>query len=202
MKMTLIWKHPFTCVVAGPSQCGKTSFILEFLRHANEVIVPAPEHIIWHYGTYQSIFNSLQNVEFIEGIPNVNNLRKNSLIILDDLMQEADDRVTKIFTKFSHHNDISVLFLTQNLFFKNLRTLTLNAHYLVLFKSPRDASQITFLARQMYPGKSKYLLDAFTDATAEPYSYLVIDLTATTSDQHRLRSGIFPNQAHHVYIPK
>ena len=69
--------------------------------------------------------------------------------------------------------------------------MTLNAHYLILFKNPRDASQISHLARQMFPGHSKYMIEAFADATQMPYSYLVIDLTASTEDQYRLRSGIF-----------
>ena len=46
---------------------------------------------------------------------------------------------------------MSVIFLTQNLFHKNkhMRTISLNAHYLVLFKNPRDVEQFTTLARQM-----------------------------------------------------
>ena len=66
--------------------------------------------------------------------------------------------------------DVSVMFLTQNIFHKKAKTMTLNAHYLVLFKNPRDASQLTYLARQMYPSKPKFMIDAFADATSEPYT--------------------------------
>jgi len=31
---------------------------------------------------------------------------------------------------------------------------------LVVFKNPRDASQITHLAKQMYPGKLKYVQES------------------------------------------
>src|SRR6185436_6207776 len=111
--------------------------------------------IVWCYSVYQSLFYSLRNVEFHEGIIDINSLERGTLLILDDLMHEADENVEKIFTKYSHHNSVSVLFLTQNIFFKNTRTMSLNSQYLILFKNPRDATQITHLARQMYPGCTK-----------------------------------------------
>ena len=54
-----------------------------------------------------------------------------------------------LFTKGSHHSNLSVLHLVQNVFDKNkhTRTISLNAHYLVIFKNPRDASQVTHSAR-------------------------------------------------------
>ena len=131
-------------------------------------------------------------------------LTKGTLLILDDLMHETDDRVTKIFTKYSHHRDVSVMYLTQNIFYggKQNRTIGLNAHYLVMFKNPRDATQITYLARQMYPKKSKFVLDSFADATSKPYSYLVFDLKPETEDKLRLRTGIFPDDVSYAYVPK
>jgi len=57
------------------------------------------------------------------------------LLIVDDLMNETDDSVANLFTKGSHHRNIIVAFLVQNLFHKNkhIRTISLNAHYMVLF---------------------------------------------------------------------
>jgi hypothetical protein len=201
--MALQWKHPFTAIVAGPTGCGKTSFVLKFIKYAKDVITPPPEHILWCYGTFQEAFNDLNEVELHEGLPNIDMLQSKTLMVIDDLMSEADDRLNKIFTKYSHHKDISVLFLTQNLFHKGARTMTLNSHYLVLFKNPRDASQISYLARQMFPGgRSKYMIESFADATAKPYQYLLVDLKADTDDKFRLRSGIFPDESNYVYVPK
>ena len=204
--MALTWKHPFTCLVSGPTGCGKTNFTLRLIQHSNTVIEPAPETILWCYGVYQNAFKSVKGVEFHEGIPNLSLFdgSKRTLLILDDLMHETDDRVTKIFTKISHHNDVSVLYLTQNLFYggKQNRTIGLNAHYLVLFKNPRDATKISCLARQMYPGKSAFMVEAFKDATSEPYSYLLIDLKADTEDKFRLRANIFPEEKNFAYIAK
>jgi len=68
--------------------------------------------------------------------------REPVLLIVDDLMQETDQSVANLFTKGSHHRDVSIMFLAQNLFSKNkfARTMSLNAHYMVLFKNTRDAS--------------------------------------------------------------
>ena len=60
-----------------------------------------------------------------------------------------------------------MLYLVQNLFHKNKesRTISLNSQYMVVFKNPRDASQMSHLARQMYPGRVKFVQEAFKDAT-------------------------------------
>jgi hypothetical protein len=200
--MALIWKHPFTCIVAGPTGCGKTMFMKRFVENALDVVNPPPLRIIWCYGIFQDIFRDIKGVEFNEGLPEESMQRKGTLIIIDDLMHEADDSVSKIFTKYSHHRDVSVIFLTQNIFYKGGRTIGLNAHYLVLFKNPRDATQITYLARQMYPSKSKFMIEAFKDATTAPFSYLTVDLKANTDEKLRLRSGIFPGETSYVYLPK
>ena len=54
--------------------------------------------------------------------------------------------------------------------------MSLNCHYLVLFKSSRDSSQVNHLAKQMFPGHTKYMQEAFQDATKRPYGYLLCDL--------------------------
>ena len=200
--MALIWRHPFTAVIAGPTQCGKTQFVMKLIRHANDVINPPPKKIVYCYGSWQDAFEGLSFVEFIEGLPDKAQMIDGTLMIIDDLMSEADQRVTDIFTKHSHHAGVSVVFITQNFFHKNMRTVTLNCHYLALFKSPRDVSQIQHLAKQMYPGKSKFLSEAFRDATAIPYGYLLIDLKPDTPDKYRVRTNVFPDEANYVYIIK
>ena len=171
------WQHPFTCTVAGPTGCGKTTFVARLLHNASAMIDPPPERITWYYG----------------------------LVVLDDLMAETDGRVTNLFTKKSHHSDTSVIYLVQNLFPKNKesRTISLNSQYMVVLKNPRDASQLANLARQMYPGRGAFVQEAFADATASPYGYLLIDLKQNTPDDMRLRTSVLPDDAHQwVYIPK
>src|SRR5215470_19380168 len=136
--MTLAWKHPFTACVSGASGVGNSTFVFRFFKHVNEMMHPAPKHVLHCYGTWQSAFDDLRGVELHDGLPDKNQLKSDQLLIIDDLMNEIDQRVVDLFTKHSHHIGVSVIFLTQNFFYKTMRTITLNCHYLVMFKSPRD----------------------------------------------------------------
>jgi len=146
--------HPFTAVVAGPTGCGKSAWVLRLIDNAREIIYTPPSSIHYCYGEYQPIFNKYPQVQLHEGLPELGSetldSREPTLMIVDDLMSETKQLVADIFTKLSHHRNISILYLSQNVFDKNeyVRTITLNAHYLVLFKNSRDAGQF---ARQMYP---------------------------------------------------
>ena len=114
------------------------------------------------------------------------------------------DRIVKIFTKISRHRNLSEVYLFQNLFYKNkqTRTLSLNSHYIVLFKNARDAFQVANLARHMYHGKSAFMSESLKNATSAPYGYLLIDLKQETDDKLILRTGIFPGNVQYVYLRK
>ena len=199
-------KHPFTCIIAGPTGCGKSTLVKDILTHRHDMICPVPDQIIWHYGEWQPMYETMPEVQFVEGLPDVKqrDAKKKTLVILDDLMTETDKSVSNLFTKGSHHRNLSVIHLVQNVFDKNkhTRTISLNAHYLVIFKNPRDASQITHLAKQMYPGHTHFLQEAFADATSRPYGYLLIDLKQDTPEHLRLRTNIMPHEVQHVYMRK
>ena len=119
-------------------------------------------------------------------------------------MSETNQLVANVFTKISHHRNVSVVYLTQNLFDKNkyARTISLNAHYLVLFKNPRDATQFATLARQMYPNASNFAIEAYKDATSAPYGHLLVDLKPDQDERCRLRTNVFPGEMQYVYLRK
>src|SRR5215831_2194267 len=129
--MSLQFQHPFTAVVSGPSGSGKKTFVARFIQSANLMICPPPRKNFYCYASWQPLFERLHGVTFHEGLPDKSQLSDGMLLILDDMMDSIDQRVVDIFTEHSHHVGVSVLFLTQNIFNKNLRTMTLNAHYIV-----------------------------------------------------------------------
>jgi len=117
-------------------------------------------------------------------------------------MNETNRSVTDLFTKGSHHRYISVIYIVQNLFNKGKehRTISLNSHYIVVFKSPRDSSQIIHLAKQAYPTPPKIAQQAFADATSDPYGYLLFDFKQRTPEKFRLCSKIFLDENRVGYV--
>ena len=71
-----------------------------------------------------------------------------------------------LFTRGSHHRNLSVIYIVQNLFHqgKGSRSISLNSHYLVLFKNPQDELQILTLATQTYPGQTDFFLNQYEEA--------------------------------------
>lgn len=211
---TEIFLHPFTCLIAGPAQSGKTTLLKQILLLNNILINPAPEKIIYCYSVWQPIFdelkNSLSNIEFSEGVYNIDlvDSSTNTLIIFDDMMYECENNqsISELFTVDSHHKNISVFLLSQNLFSqgKYARTISLNCSYIIVFKNPRDKSQINVLARQMFPDKMKFFMEAFYDSinSGGGHSYLFLDLKQKTLEKNRVQTGIIPGELRIIYTPK
>ena len=202
------FEHPFTCMVAGMTGSGKTVWVQSLLQQAQAVIDQAPERIIWCYSQWQNAYTQLlmtiPTIEFVKGIPeslendSYLDVNKRNLIVIDDQMIEAgkDNRIVNLFTKGSHHRNLSVVYIVQNVFHqgRGSRSISLNSHYLVLFKNPRDKLQVLTLAKQMYPGRTDFLLKQYEEAVRRPYGYLLIDLKTTTQDDCRLRTNVLPGE--------
>ena len=212
--MDVSFKTPANFYIAGQSQSGKSHLTRSILYNLEELFHPVPTKVIYCYREYQKEFDELlktiPNIELVDGFPDdlysLSDGHKNSLVILDDLMSQCsnDQRMSDLFTRASHHRGISVLYLTQNLFppGKLSRTISLNSHYMIVFKNPRDSLGISTLAKQMFPNNVNYLLDSFYDATSKPYGYLLIDCHQRTPENLRLRTNILPGERQIVYIKR
>jgi GTPase SAR1 family protein len=202
-------KHKSAVIVSGPSGSGKTNWLIQLLKNRSKIL-PPPERIIFCYSIWQPaydlIMKEVPNVFFVKGAHDASKIdtSRRTLLILDDLLHDIESKdLADIFIRGCHHCNITVIFITQNLFFrfKDSRTISLNAKYFVLFNNPRDVRQIQCLAYQMYSNKKdiSYFLDSYKKATSKPYGYLFVDLTQTTPDQFRLRADIF-NESETIYI--
>ena len=106
-------------------------------------------------------------------------------MILDDLLTDVySKQVCEQFTRSSHHRNISVILIIQNLFHKGrfCRDISLNSHYIVALKNVRDKKQFMYLANQVYPEDSLGLYNAYLNATQEAFGYLIQDLTQSTNE--------------------
>ena len=55
------FKHPFTCLVAGPTGCGKTTFVKELLEKSQLLIDPPPQRTVWCYSEWQPDYENIKD---------------------------------------------------------------------------------------------------------------------------------------------
>jgi hypothetical protein len=213
---TLKFQTPSIITLVGATSSGKTTLVHRLLSERKLMFKEEPREILYCYSCYQPLYDNLHSsvpgVSFHEGIPEEDTIKEfgsrnnHKIIILDDLMSKATSSPTilDLFCQFSHHLNISVIFITQNIFHagKCSRSLNLNSHYYILFKNKRDVNQIKTLGRQLFPGKKDVLLNSYLDATSSPFGYLLVDLHPKSDDKFTMRTNIFPeDQDMIVYMP-
>lgn len=205
----IVFRPNFNCIISGPTQSGKSTLVRKILQNVDTMFEPKIDQILWCYDQYQPLYDTISSkVTFHEGIPDMSNFKSSghTLLILDDLMEEcaSNSTISKLFSVHSHHKNLSVFYITQTLFPRGQasRTLSLNTHYFIVFRNPRDQTSFGYLARQMYSSpKSKHLIEAYNDATrSRAHSYLFLDLKQDTDECLRVRTGILPSDEHVVYL--
>ncbi|GFR23260.1 uncharacterized protein TNCT_687721 [Trichonephila clavata] len=194
-------KHPSGCLVVGPSQSGKSFLVRQIIsRNAYDYSFKS---VKWCYSVFQPWFLEEKKIEFIQGLPET--YENGTLLIIDDLMHNLNEKIAELFTVGSHHRNISVILILQNLFprLNCMRNISLNTMYIILFKNNRDLSQVNCFSRQMYGNKSAFFMDAYKKATSRSFGYLLIDLHPRTPEEYRLRESVFPDSHgfHWIYLP-
>ena len=212
--MNIPFSSPTTIGIFGPTQVGKSFLLSQILSDSEKLFTIPPQWVLYCYSVRLSNFSEIREdfkkyIQFHEGLPNkevieqITKERKHGIIVLDDLMlQVCNDPTTfSLFTVGSHHLNLTVVFLGQNIFpgGRFSRSISLNLHYIILFKNLSDSLQIRCRARQIFPGKVKEFMEIFNDATSSPFGYLLIDISPSSDDLLRLRSQILPHQTTIIY---
>ena len=129
------FRHPFTAIVCGMTSSGKTEFTSRLLKNWKQLIKIDTSflNVLWCYSESESVKNiSISNtrVNYFKGIPNSDDLKTYSpqIIVLDDLMGDINKDIKDLFTKLSHHKNISIILIVQNSFNQNkfMRDISLN----------------------------------------------------------------------------
>ena len=189
----VVFIHPFTMMIVGMTGTGKTTLLPKVIDR----IDTEPGTMIYMYRHWQPMYSKMRKMypkmRFVQGIPrdfDVDKFDKNTcnIIIIDDLMSTAckDGRITSLFTDGSHHCNISVISLSQNMFYGKDPTQRRNCQYLILFNNPVDMQAIMIFARQMNPQNPSQVWNEYKAAVEKPFGYIVIDCKATTPNAHRL----------------
>lgn len=195
---------------------GKTSLVQKILKEATGMFQKPPERIVIAYTEYQPLFEemekSIDTLILHQGLPSKEQIDEwsdgveHTVLVLDDMMMQVakSEESLNLFCVAAHHLRVSVLMLVQNLYMPGnfARTISLNCHYVILFRNVRDSRQVLTFGSQVFPSKLKYLKDAYDKATSVPFGYLVVDMSPSTEDKYRLRTHILPNEDTIVYLPK
>lgn len=140
--------HPFTCIISGPTGCGKSTFVYNLLKNKEKLIDGDFAYILIVLGTdakanptlcqlarlyprivkimeLNTIFKNEKSLckDFQPFLMNYIKKKRgrNGCIIFDDLMTEmaeCGNVLINLFSKFSSHSRISSIFITQNIFLK------------------------------------------------------------------------------------
>lgn len=202
-------KENFKLFISGPSRCGKTFFVSELLENIDTITKEPPETIIYVYKVWQSKFDEMKNVVhiFMEDSENViQNIKdvaqgQGIFVIFDDLINSKSlVDIATLFTVDGRHMNMSMAFLSQRMFVNNeyFRQISQNCDYFCIFKNPRNSSEIRTLAQQITPG-SLDLIEIYKEATKNPFSYLIINLTQECVPDVKYLSHLF-NDDHSVQV--
>ena len=213
--------------IVGPSQSGKTYWVFKLIKYLEDVVVPMPNTILYLHGTeYQDIFGEMKEevekkkkngknikIEFIEcdkSIPGVREIveryGENVLLILDDLMFVASGdkenlmKLNEYAMKDCHHQNISLVFISQDMMYGNekFRQLRSNSLYQVLFNNIGDSRNLfSVFFNRKFP--KSYFTQLIKEAFKNSYDYLVFDNDPKNFENTRIRTGIFPDEQCIVY---
>lgn len=195
------------------TSCGKTTFLKKFILEQEKIVSPPFRSIWYFYLEWQPIFLELERhgVHLEQGAPSMDTIDKippMSCIVLDDLLTDMckSKDLVQLFTVKSHHQNISVIFVTQSFYYntQQIKCVTRNSHYTILFRSPRMISVAQTLGQQIWPKHSSFLGEAFKKATSKkPYSYIMLNLHPAADEKLRAVTDILPSEGYpRVFIPK
>ena len=115
-------EKPFRILVCGASGCGKTE-IVKTIVDSNHFATPF-DRMIYCYPSYleEAPVEFDQIIEYRPGtldMDYLSSLPQNSLIILDDMMDECakSDDIMILFMNMARKKNISIFLITQNLYY-------------------------------------------------------------------------------------
>ena len=218
---------PCSICVSGPSQSGKSQWILRLIKHRihlfssnfHQIIYCVPENLsLTPNKIFEEIKTSYPAAQLHSGLPDITKLGLNfdttsKLLIIDDLMTEFLNsyQMVKLLSVEVHHCNITTIFTLHNLFAPSKfgRTLTRNVNYKVLFANRLDLKEMRNVSLQV-SNQPNFLTESFEflhqEFPLEP-PYIVIDGHIKSNlKQFFIRSQIFPGPDSHVrpifFFPK
>jgi len=200
----------------GQSGSGKTfhfvNWVVKFNKYypntkVQKVLLVAPTYLqdytpIWKkYPDICHYFDTLDE----KILENVENIEENSIciFIVDDLASNLNKSplLEKMFTTMTRHKRLHLIFTCQSLYASNsdvFRSITKNAHSIILMNSPRERQSIHNLFRQIFGKQTSNFADFVLDEALQeskkrynnPFYNVCLNTTPNCEDCCKISSDI------------
>jgi len=207
------FQTPCAVCISGPSQCGKSSFIVSLIKCRDQLFDQKFEKLYYcqppnlctrSNPIFDEICATFPHAELVCGLPDISKLHldvdtTSKLLILDDLMVPLlnSEEMVHLFTVQIHHANITCLFTLHNIYSQSRfsKTISRNIAYSVLFYNRLDLRELKLISNQIsnnsnfLPSCFHFLMEKFADRNA----YIVIDGSYQSKMKSMfIRSNIFP----------
>ena len=206
---------PFAMSVTGPSQSGKSEFIVKLLKYKASLFSVDFEKIYYFtpealFVRHNEIFEKLKElcpqIQHFSGLPDILQLnlthdRRPKLLIIDDLMNDflSNEKMVQLLSVEVHHFNITVIFTFQNIYAPSKfgKTIARNVNYRVIFYNRMDLRETRNISLQICT-QPTFLTESFEFLMKEfPHesAYIVID--GHFRNKHKdyfVKSHIFPTK--------
>ena len=173
-------KMPFSLMVSGPSQSGKSQWICKLIEQRAQIFETEFDQIIYcqpellaHRPNeiFNRILKSFPTAMLLSGLPNIAKLHLNIgrgrpvLLIIDDQMNAflSSEAMLHLLTVGVHHHDVNVIFTVQNYFSASKfgKTMTRNSIYKTFFFNRTDLTELRHISTQIVAKSPNFLKSCF-----------------------------------------
>ena len=205
----VIFRHPFSTIVAAPSNTGKSTLVFNIISKSDSIVLGGGfDCCVVIYKSWQPLYNEFRRefapkdvhffaksaVDTIIGKESLIRRYLRPVVVCDDgLSTETEDFVVDIFCRLGHHWNISIFLICHTIFDSHaLRICHRNAKSLIIFACPRDQTGLRTLIYQMYPerNKAKLVLAAVQKELEKAYNYVLFDFDPRCPTEERIKCNI------------
>lgn len=209
------FETPCAICITGPSQCGKSTFIVKLIKNRNQMFNQSFQRIIYcqpanlcvrNNPIFEEILKEFPTAELVSGLPDISKLfldmdSSPKCVIIEDLMAELlnSPEMVHLFTVQIHHNNLTVLCTLHNHYYNSrfAKSLSRNIGYKIFFYNRLDLRELKMISMQISNNPNfliecfNFLMKKFLDSNA----YVLIDGSFQSKMKSMfVRSHILPNQ--------
>ncbi|ELU09008.1 hypothetical protein CAPTEDRAFT_214459 [Capitella teleta] len=212
-----IFNQPSQIVIAGPTKSGKTSLLIKVLENADTMFQPPPQEIYWFYSMPASVAPvkaTLPEVQLVHGIPNPDLIEKIAdgspkIMVMDDMQNILNDKtqremVMDVLTKVSHHGNLTVIFIVQDLYRENMKRVRNQCENIIVMSNGSSANTaVGHLGSSIFSKEGSPFLKWVLQKTRElsSHGYFLVSTGANVGiDQ--VRTNILPGDKNIIFVQK